>query len=55
MDHPHADHLGLVNAVDVLQRPNLLRQRSSFWTRIITPGSGRLPLTFVLFGDAHRP
>ena len=47
MDHPHANHLGLDNAVDVLQRPNVPGQRASFWTPL-RPGLGYL----LLFSDA---
>jgi hypothetical protein len=50
MDHPYADPPGLDNAVDVLQRPNVIRQRSSFWT-YLCPELGCLPLTYT-FLDA---
>jgi hypothetical protein len=34
MDHPHANYLGLADAVDVLHRPNVLRQRAYIWTHL---------------------
>ena len=34
MDHPHANYLGLVDAVDVFQRPIVFRQRSYVWTHL---------------------
>ena len=48
MDHPYADPPGLDNAVDVLQRPNVIRQRSSFWT-YLCPELGCLPLTLLFW------
>lgn len=52
MDHPYADPPGLDNAVDVLQRPNVIRQRSSFWTYLCPR---LLTADFNFFGYTYRP
>ena len=49
MDHPHADHLGLDNAVDVLQRSSLPRQRSSLDSFVSYHNPGLRPLTADFF------
>jgi hypothetical protein len=55
MDHPHADHLGVVDAVDVLQCSNLPRQRSSLDSFVSYHNPGLRPLTAdFIFGGRSQ-
>lgn len=48
MDYPHADRLGLVDAVDVLHRTRVPGQRSSFGVVVICTRAQSLTVDFVL-------
>jgi hypothetical protein len=49
MDHPHADHLGLVNAVDV----QTFLDNVYLWTHLCRISSGRLLLICFFWRRSH--